>query len=149
MGTQEISRLIRPIAPLFAVAALCGLGMPASAGTTLYDDLGGKAGMTAIIGGMVDSALVDDRIKAVFDNIKIPRLKGLLADHICTLTGGPCQYHRRSMKDTHAGLNLHDSDFNALVEDLEASMDACDIPWSTQVRLLAILAPIERDVVKQ
>ncbi|MDB5359332.1 MAG: protozoan/cyanobacterial globin family protein [Rhodospirillales bacterium] len=55
----------------------------------------------------------------------------------------------RSMKDTHAGLNLHDSDFNALVEDLEASMDARDIPWRTPVRLLAILAPIERDVVKQ
>ena len=53
------------------------------------------------------------------------------------------------MKDTHVGLNLRDSDFNALVEDLEASMDARGIPWSTQVKLLAILAPMERDVVKQ
>lgn len=141
--------MIRHIAPLVAVAAFLAFGTPARAQSALYDDLGGPEGMAAIVGGMVDNALADDRIKAVFGNINIPRLKGLLAEQFCTLVGGPCSYHRRSMKDTHAGLDLHEADFNALVEDLEASMDARNIPWATQAKLLAILAPIEHDVVKQ
>jgi len=144
-----MSRRIRQIAALAAVIAFLGFAAPARAQSALYDDLGGKDGTAAIVGGMVDNALADDRIKAVFDNINIPRLKGLLAEQFCTLVGGPCNYHRRSMKDTHAGLDLHEADFNALIEDLEAAMDARDIPWATQVKLLAILAPIEHDVVKQ
>jgi hemoglobin len=149
MAGKEMSRMVRQTTSLLAASAFLLLGAPASADTTLYDDLGGKEGVTAIVGAMIDNALADDRIKAVFDDINIPRLKGLLHEQFCTLTGGPCQYKRRTMKDTHVGLNLHDSDFNALVEDLEASMDARGIPWSTQVKLLAILAPMERDVVKQ
>jgi hemoglobin len=124
------------------------LTAPAAADTTLYDELGGKEGVAAITAAMIDNALSDDRIKATFDNINIPRLKGLLYQQFCTLTGGPCQYRRRTMKETHAGLNLHESDFNALVEDLEAAMDAREVPWRIQVKLLAILAPMERDVVK-
>lgn len=132
-------------------AALClamlSTGMNAGAETTLFQDLGGQDGVTAIVGGMIDSALADDRIKEVFNNINVPRLKKLIALQFCSLTGGGCEYKRRSMKDTHAGLGLHDADFNALVEDLEAAMDRRDIPWRTQVRLLAILAPMERDIV--
>ena len=149
MGGAGTARMIRQMALLVAAVAFLGFGASARAQSALYDDLGGKDGMAAIVGGMVDNALADDRIKAVFDNINIPRLKGLLAQHLCALVGGPCAYNRRSMKDTHAGLDLHDADFNALVEDLEASMDARNIPWATQVKLLAILAPIEHDVVKQ
>jgi hemoglobin len=138
--------MIRPIRGLLLLVLLA-LGVPASAETSLFQDLGGQAGVTAIVDGMIDNALADDRIKAVFDNINIPRLKKLIALQFCSLTGGGCDYKRRSMKDTHAGLGLHDADFNALVEDLEASMDKRDIPWATQARLLAILAPMERDIV--
>jgi hemoglobin len=140
------TRAIRRTVSLLAFLLIAG---PAAAETTLYDDLGGKDGVTAIVDGMLDNALADDRIKMVFDDINIPRLKGLLYQQFCTLTGGPCQYKRRTMKETHAGLNLHDADFNALVEDLEASMDTRGIPWRTQAKLLAILAPMERDIVKQ
>jgi hemoglobin len=144
-----MARLTARIAPLLAAMAMLGCHMAAAADMTVYDELGGKPGMTAIVNGMVDNALADDRIKMIFDNINIPRLKGLLHEQFCTLTGGPCSYHRRTMKETHAGLNLHESDFNALVEDLEASMDAQGIPWSSQVKLLAILAPMERDIVSK
>ncbi len=133
--------------PVLAGVALLALGRPAAAETTLYDDLGGKDGITAITSGMIDNALADDRIKQTFDDINIPRLKGLLYEQFCNLTGGGCEYKRRSMHDAHVGLGLHQSDFNALVEDLEAAMDSRNIPWSTQVRLLAILAPMEPQVV--
>ena len=141
--------MARLIAMLFVGLVLAGTSLSARADMSVYDELGGMPGMTAIVNGMVDNALADDRIKMIFDNVNIPRLKGLLHEQFCTLTGGPCSYHRRTMKETHAGLNLHEGDFNALVEDLEASMDAQGIPWSSQVKLLAILAPMERDIVSK
>ena len=141
--------MCKRIAPLLVAVAFLAASASAHAEATVYDELGGKVGMTAIVGGMVDNALADDRIKSVFDDVNIPRLKSLLYQHLCTVTGGPCEYKRRSLKETHVGLDLHEADFNALVEDLEASMDARNIPWSAQVKLLAILAPMERDVVKQ
>jgi hemoglobin len=150
MGGEKMPNMIRRSTSLALLAlASLALGGSASAGTTLYDDLGGKDGVTAITAGMIDNALKDDRIKAIFDDVNIPRLKGLLYLQFCKLTDGGCEYKRRSMHDTHAGLHLHDADFNALVEDLEDSMDQRHIPWSTQVKLLAILAPMEREIVKQ
>jgi hemoglobin len=47
----------------------------------------------------------------------------------------------------HKGLHLDEAQFNALVEGLQAAMDDCDVPFRTQNRLLAVLAPMERDVV--
>jgi hemoglobin len=41
------------------------------------------------------------------------------------------------------------ADFNALVEDLQLAMDDSEIPFATQNRLLAILAPMERDIVNK
>ena len=39
------------------------------------------------------------------------------------------------------------ADFNALVEVLQAAMDAQGIPYAAQNRLLALLAPMHRDVI--
>ncbi|HEV2673150.1 MAG TPA: group 1 truncated hemoglobin [Aliidongia sp.] len=139
---------ITRFAPVLAGLALLAVARPGLAETTLYDDMGGQAGVTALAGDMIDNALADDRIKMIFEDVNIPRLKGLIYEQFCMLTGGGCEYKRRSMHDTHAGLNLHEADFNALVEDLEAAMDRRSLPWSTQAKFLAILAPMERQMVK-
>jgi len=66
---------------------------------------------------------------------------------VCELTGGPCHFHGISMTGSHAYLELQDRHFNALVEDLQNAMDTQKVPFRTQNRLLAILAPMRRDIV--
>ena len=51
------------------------------------------------------------------------------------------------MKKAHAGVDITRTDFNALVEVLQQSMDARGISFSTQNRLLAKLAPMHRAIV--
>ena len=133
-----------------AAAALCGalLAGPASA-TTLYDDLGGGPGLTAIIGGALDEAVVDPRIADKFDNINMARLKQRIVEQVCELAGGPCHFKGISMKGSHAYLQLEDRHFNALVEDMQDTMDKVGIPFATQNRLLALLAPMRRDIVSK
>ena len=52
------------------------------------------------------------------------------------------------MKKAHKGLGLTTVHFNALVELLQQAMSEQGIGYQTQNRLLALLAPMHRDVVE-
>ena len=116
---------------------------------TLYDSLGGQAGVAAIARDTVALIMADDRIKADFDNINLDRLRSRLRDQICQLAGGPCIYRGRSMAASHAGLQTTQAKFNAVAEDLQAAMDQAGVPYWTQNRLMALLAPMQRDIVNR
>lgn len=119
----------------------------AYADTALFNDLGGLERITKIANDAIDAALADPRILHTFDESDIPTVKEHLAQQICVLAGGPCTYEGKDMATVHKGLHLTNADFNALVEDLQVTMDRNDIPSATQNRLLALLAPMNRDVV--
>jgi len=114
---------------------------------TLYHDLGERNGIAKIVDAATVNFLADDRIKSTFDNTNMERFKLLLTDQLCTVAGGPCVYKGRTMTDTHKGLHLTNFHFNSLVEDLQKGMEKCDIPFRTQNRLLARLAPMQHDIV--
>lgn len=133
-----------------AVALLVAmLGMPVAAQTndSLYRDLGGKEKIELFTNDFVEILLQDARIKDFFKDTNIPRLKMLLAEQFISLGGGPVKYSGADMKSVHAGLNIRNADFNALVEDLQIAMDRAKVPFFTQNRLIALLAPMQRDAV--
>ena len=137
------TRLGRAVLPLLL---LTQLSLPAAA-DTLYDQLGGQPGITLIVGKAVALYLTDDRIKADFDNINLDRLRSRLADKLCQLAGGPCQYRGRAMAASHNGLEVTQAKFDAVSEDLQTAMTQAGVPYSTQNRLRALLAPMQRDIV--
>lgn len=130
-----------------AFVAMTALCTTAKADDALYHDLGERPGIAKIVDDATANFLADDRIKATFDNTNMDRFKGLLTDQLCVVAGGPCVYKGRTMHEAHKGLHLTDHDFNALVEDLQKGMDKAGVPFPTQNRLLARLAPMHRDVV--
>jgi hemoglobin len=115
----------------------------------LYADMGGKAGIDRLVDASVDLYLTDDRIKATFDQSNMDRVRAELKDQFCQVAGGPCVYKGHEMVAAHKGLHLTNADFNALVEDLQTAMDSCNIPFSTQNRFLARLAPYQHQVVSR
>ena len=120
---------------------------PAADDDTLFAALGGHEGVMKIVEVMTELALVDKRTADTFDNTNIPRFKLLLFDQLCQLTNGPCEYKGRDMKASHKTLKIANEQFNALVEDLQIAMERANVPYRTQNRLLAILAPMQRDIV--
>ncbi len=126
-----------------------GVRGPAPEG--LYQALGEKEGIAALMGDMVDRALKDPRIGPIFENsfrqMRPQALKDSLAAQICVLAGGPCEYEGTDMKYAHAQLKIDKAQFNALVEVLQDAMDARGIPFTQQNRLLALLAPMHRDII--
>jgi hemoglobin len=137
-----MKRLAAISIPLFLIFAV-----PVHAEDTLFADMGGQAGIDKIVDASVDNYLADDRIKAIFDESNIDRLRAELKDQFCMIADGPCRYTGHSMEATHKGLHLTNANFNALVEDLQSAMDSCNIPFATQNRFLARLAPMQHQVV--
>lgn len=118
------------------------------ADAVLYQALGERAGINAVVAGMLKRSAVNPRIADKFKGIKLKGLQDQITDQLCELTGGPCHYEGNSMKDAHEELTLTMAHFNALVEDLQQAMDEQGVPFRTQNRLLALLAPMYRDVLK-
>lgn len=136
--------------PLF-LALLLSLHLAASAQTTdvLYQALGGKAGIQAVMDDFVPRLKADARIGSHFKDTNSKHLAEQLTLQLCQLAGGPCQYEGPDMKSAHEHMDLRRADFNALVEQLQLSMAAKGIPFATQNRMLALLAPMHRDIVSQ
>ncbi len=114
---------------------------------SLFDDLGGQPGIDRIVDVSVDNYLRDDRIKAIFEESNMERVREQLKVQFCQISDGPCTYTGHNMTETHKGLHLTTAHFNALVEDLQAAMETCNIPFTVQNRLLSRLAVMMHQVV--
>ena len=141
--------MLCPRSALLLAALTVASSLPARAADTLYDSLGGQPGVEQITRNAVERYLTDPRIKDDFDNISPDRIRTRLAEYICQLASGPCAYHGRSMKEAHAGLQVTEAKFNAVAEGMQAAMAQAGIPYWTQNRLMALLAPIHRDIVNR
>lgn len=113
----------------------------------LYKAFGEKAGLVSLMDDFMVRLLADPRTGPHFKPSNQQRVKDQLVDQLCQLSGGPCVYKGADMKSAHANLDIKKSDFNALVEVLQQSMDAKGIPFRTQNQMLALLAPMHRDTI--
>jgi hemoglobin len=114
---------------------------------SLYQALGGQAGINRVVEGLLYRIADDKRIVHHFADTDILRLQEKLQEQFCVEAGGPCEYTGDSMAEVHAGFAITESDFNALVEDLIAAMTAEGISVPTQNRLLQRLAPMRGDII--
>ena len=139
---------MRPLLPALSLAATLSACAPSpSRDAALFEQLGGMAGIQRIVSDTVDRSLADPRIAWSFDNTNHDRLKRLIAQQFCHLSGGPCPRRDRGMGPAHRHLGLKEVHFNALVENLQDAMDEAGTPFRAQLRLLRLLAPMKREIV--
>ena len=113
----------------------------------LYKAFGEKAGLVALMDDFMVRLLADPRTGPHFQPANQQRVKEQLVDQFCALSGGPCVYKGADMKSSHSNLEIKKSDFHALVEVLQVSMDAKGIAFRKQGEMLALLAPMHRDII--
>ena len=113
----------------------------------LYKAFGEKTGLVVLMDDFMVRLLADPRTGPHFASANQKRIKEQLVEQLCALGGGPCVYKGADMKSSHANLDIKKSDFHALVEVLQKSMDAKSIPFAKQNEMLALLAPMNRDII--
>src|SRR6185503_14782908 len=114
---------------------------------SLYDRLGGEPAIGAVVDEFVNRSHSDARIKERFFNTDVNNLKRLLVEFVCMATGGPCKYTGRDMASSHAGMDLVDEEFTALVENLANTLDKFKVPEKEKSELLGALGPLKPDIV--
>jgi hemoglobin len=139
----------RLLASTLRCVLLVGLATAAQAGATLYERMGGEPKMRATVEEFVAVLLADDRLNFAFADTDLGKFKQLLFEQFCALADGPCKYTGRDMHESHAKLNIKDAQFNALAEDLYVAFDRTHVPYRLQNKLMALLAPMEKDIVKK
>jgi hemoglobin len=138
---------MKTICRILSAAGFLLATAPALADDTLFADMGGQTGIDTLVDASVDNYLADDRIKAIFDESNMDRVRAEFKVQFCQVAGGPCAYTGHDMVAAHKGLHLTNADFNAVVEDLQQAMDKVGLPFVTQNRFLARLAPMQHQVV--
>jgi len=138
----------------FLLALFCSLALGAAQAQTaparddtLYQQLGAQPGLTRLMDDFMDRLLADPRMNPFFKDVDHKHVKAELVTQICEASGGPCKRKGPDMKKAHEGMDITKSNFNALVEVLQQSMDAQGIAFGTQNRLLAKLAPMHREII--
>ncbi len=129
------------------LAIVLTAGSAVAGGRTLCDDLGGVAGIERIAQIAVEIYLTDPMLAADFDNINPDRLRTRLSSQLCQMADGPCTYRGRTMADSHRDLGITQAKFNAVAEGLQTAMERAGIGYWTQNRLMARLAPLQRQIV--
>jgi hemoglobin len=133
----------------FVFTVLMSAMAAAQAAPTLFERIGGESRLKAAVDEFTKIVLDDERINFTFADADLDKFKRLLYEQICELTQGPCKYSGRTMFESHKKLNINNAMFNALAEDLYIAFDRVHVPYRYQNQVVAMLAPMQRDVVKR
>lgn len=145
-----MKRLLALTAVLAAVLSIAGCAAapttPPVTQATLYERLGGRAAITAVVDDAIVNVTSDPRINRRFVNAG-PGLTKNLVDLICLRTGGPCKYTGADMATAHEGMFIRDDEFDALVQDMVKSLDKFKVPAREKGEALVILQQMRNSIV--
>jgi hemoglobin len=136
-----------------AVVAVPATAQQAAPAKSLYDRLGGMAGITVVVDDFIDRLVIDHmlnmnpRIKEARARVPAPYLKYHVSALVCQVTGGPCSYSGRSMKSSHAHLNITPAEWDWMVGVFKDVLADHAVPMAEQAELLVIVGGTRDDIV--
>jgi len=120
---------------------------------SLYDRLGGLAPISVVVSDFVD-ALVPDAvlnanpaIDAARKRVPAPYLTYHVTAMVCQATGGPCQYHGREMKESHAHMNITEQEWDRMVTLFKEVLAKHRVPAKETQELLDIIGSTKAAIV--
>lgn len=114
---------------------------------SLYLQLGGEKGVELIAERFVKRVITDPRTEKHFEETNLDRLFEKLAEQLCEVSDGPCEYTGDDMKTVHEGMNISEREFNIVVEIMQLALDDAQVGLSAQNQLLARLATMRADML--
>jgi hemoglobin len=141
---------------ILGILALSSLGVSAlaqqAAAPTLYKRLGGYDAIAAVTDEFIAKFAADKSLSrylvGLSDSSK-GRLRQLVVDQICSVTGGPCVYIGRDTRTAHKGLGITESDWNATVKILSDALDKFKVPQKEKDEFLGVVSTLKPDIVEK
>lgn len=117
---------------------------------SIYQQIGGKAAMDAAIEIFYKKVLADDRIKHFFDDVDMVRQRTKQKAFLSAAFGGPVPWEGKDMRRAHEKIpGLNDSHFNAVAENLQATLVELKVKKELVDKILAIAESVRADVLNR
>jgi hemoglobin len=121
---------------------------------SLYERLGGTYSIATVVDDFIERLLVNATLNANpainEARTRVPKagLKFHVTALVCEVSGGPCKYGGRTMKESHQHLNISQADWDAMVADFKATLDKFKVPQREQQELITIVGSTRNDIVR-
>ena len=134
-------------AAMLALLAACATTPQPAEQPTLWTRLGGAPVVKRVVNETIDQSATDPRTSRSFKDVKLQRVKDMIVEQICSLSGGGCKYTGDPMDKVHAGLKNTEAEMNLVVQWLREALDRNGVKTAEKNELLRLLAPMKRDIV--
>jgi hemoglobin len=114
--------------------------------------LGGYDALAGVTDDFIGRLVTDSSLSRFFgghSKNSQGRIRQLVLDQLCTVTGGPCVYIGRDMKTTHAGLGITPANWDTSVQLLVATLNKFKVPQKEQQEVLAAVSTLKGDIVER
>src|SRR5438309_3004412 len=118
---------------------------------SLYKRLGGYDAIAAVADNLLPRRIADPQLGRFWKHRSedgVRREKQLLVDFLCASSGGPLYYVGRDMKTSHRGMGVSESDWQAFLVHLEATLDGFAVPAAERADVLGFVNSTKLDIVE-
>lgn len=119
---------------------------------SLFEQLGGEAAVDAAVDIFYRRVLADHRINRFFDKTDMEQQAAKQKAFLTMAFGGPNNYSGTDMRTAHAKfvkMGLDDSHFDAVVENLAATLQELNVPQTLIDQVAAIAESTRNDVLNR
>ena len=114
---------------------------------SLYQKLGGKGAIDGVVDAFYVKVLADDRVKHFFDDVSMDKQRRKQKDFLSAAFGGPLPWTGKDMRKAHAGMGLTEEHFNAIAENLVATLKDFKVKQELIDQVVAIALTTKDDVL--
>ncbi|MHB8473848.1 MAG: group I truncated hemoglobin [Gammaproteobacteria bacterium] len=150
---MNIQKMLVALSVLVMVATVAPSARAETAAAPLYDRLGGLKGITVVVDDFINRLVANKQlnknpaINAGRKRSPAPYLKFQVSQLICELSGGPCKYTGKSMKESHAHLNISENEWGVMAGEFQKSLNKYKVPAGEQKDLFDMVGKTKADIV--
>jgi len=114
---------------------------------TLYERLGERESIAAVVDEFYDRVLADEELTEYFENTDTAALRYHQTQFLTSVTGGPVEWDGDDMATAHAELGVTAADFGRIAGHLDDALGEFDVPTAEREAVMEAVASYEADIV--
>ncbi len=114
---------------------------------TLYERLGGRESIAAVVDRFYERVMDDDRLVRFFEDVDMERQRAHQTQFLSAVTGGPVDYDGESMREAHDHLDITEEDFAAIATHLEDTLQEFYVGERERREVLTEFGSYEEEIV--
>ncbi|WP_331234014.1 group I truncated hemoglobin [Natronorarus salvus] len=114
---------------------------------TLYERLGGRESIAAVVDSFYERVLADDRLAHYFEATDMQRQRAHQTQFLSSVAGGPVEYTGGDMESVHSHLDISTREFDAIANHLDRTLSEFDVDDADRNEVLEAFYGYEDEIV--